>query len=132
MFPALALTARLFPGAVPADVLDGARAVCPALLRVKAQRQTLNAVSWSNLRIAALPGYEWSRSPLELARYARSRLIPGREALAELADGVNNQPDMVRIPWYAQPHVMRILRWLTARPPRVQTMLTVLGGQPPR
>ncbi|HEY6126135.1 MAG TPA: nucleotidyltransferase family protein, partial [Steroidobacteraceae bacterium] len=129
MFPVLALTARLMPHTVPDEVLAGARAISPTLLRVKSQRQALNDVSWSNLRIAALPGFEWSRSPMELARFVRSRLLPPRQAFSELADTVKNQPDLLRIAWYAQPHGMRILRWLTSRPPRVQTLLTVLAGQ---
>jgi hypothetical protein len=89
-------------------------------------------VSWSNLRIAALPGYEWSRTPLEFLRFARSRVMPKRQAFNELADTVTQQPDLLCIPWYQQSHITRILRWVTSRPPRVQTMMTLLAGQAPR
>jgi hypothetical protein len=80
-------------------------------------------------RHPALPGYEWSRTPLELARYARSRLLPKRQALAELTDAIPHQPALGQVPWYNQSHVTRILRWVTSRPPRVQTIATVLAGQ---
>jgi hypothetical protein len=86
-------------------------------------------VSWTNLSIPALPGYEWSRTPLELVRYARSRLLPKRQALAEIADAIINQPALQRVPWYNQSHLTRILRWVTSRPPRVHTIATVLAGQ---
>lgn len=132
MYPVLGLTSRLFPAAIPPGVVAAARAVCPALLRARSERQTLNSVSWSNLRVAALPGYEWSRTPLELLRFARSRLLPRRQAFNELADTVTQQPDLLCIPWYQQSHFTRILRWVTSRPPRVQTMMTLLAGQAQR
>jgi hypothetical protein len=65
-------------------------------------------------------------------RFARSRLLPRRQALNEVADTVTQQPDLLCIPWYQQSHLKRILRWVTSRPPRVQTMVTLLGGQTPR
>ena len=85
-------------------------------------------MSWSNLRIAALPGSEWSRSPLELLRFARSRLLPERQALAELADAVTQPAGAARSLVRAVAR-QRILRWVTSRPPRVQTLLTVLARQ---
>jgi hypothetical protein len=127
MYPVLRMVARFFPDVIPADVLAATCAACPGLLR--RARHELAEVSWSNLSIPALPGYEWSRTPLELLRYARSRLVPKRQALAEITDAVANQPALQRIPWYDQSHVTRIMRWITSRPPRVQTIVTVLAGQ---
>lgn len=127
MYPVLRMVARFFPDAIPADALAATRSACPALLRYA--RHDLAEVSWTNLSIPALPGYEWSRTPLELLRYARSRLLPKRQALAEIADALTNQPALHRVPWYNQSHVTRILRWVTSRPPRVQTLATVLAGQ---
>lgn len=127
MYPVLRMVTRFFPDAIPADVLAATRAACPALLRYA--RHDLAMVSWTNLSIPALPGYEWSRTPLEFLRYVRSRLLPEREALAEIADTVALQPALQRVPWYNQSHATRILRWLTSRPPRVQTLVTVLAGQ---
>ena len=119
-----------FPDVIPADALAAARAACPALLIYRSALHDLAEVSWTNLSIPALPGYEWSRTPLELLRYARSRLLPKRQALAELAEtAVANQPALQRVPWYNQSHLTRILRWVTSRPPRVQTIATVLAGQ---
>jgi len=128
-YPVLHMVARYFPDAIPADVLAATRSACPALLRYRSERNDLAEVSWTNLDIPALPGYEWSRTPLELARYARSRLLPSRQALAEIADAVIDQPALRLLPWYSQSHVTRILRWVTSRPPRVQTLATVLAGQ---
>ena len=129
MYPALRMVAHYFPDVIPADALNDARAACPALLLRRCARHDLATVTWTNLSIPALPGYEWSRNPLELARYARSRLLPERQALAELAEGANHQPALRRVPWYNQSHATRIIRWVTSRPPRVQTLSTVLAGQ---
>ena len=128
-YPVLRMVARFFPDAIPADALAATRSACPALLLHRSARHDLAGVSWTNLSIPALPGYEWSRTPLELVRYARSRLLPKRQALAEIADAVTNQPALQRVPWYNQSHITRILRWVTSRPPRVQTIATVLAGQ---
>jgi len=129
MYPVLRMVACYFPDAIPADALDATREVCPALLLRRCARHDLARVSWTNLSIPALPGYEWSRTPLELVRYARSRVLPERQALAELAKGADFQPALRQVPWYHQSHVTRILRWVTSRPPRVQTIATVLAGQ---
>jgi hypothetical protein len=88
----------------------------------------LTDVSWSNLRIAAFPGIEWARSPLEALRFANSRILPGKAALGELESAVNLLPEMRTIPWYGQRHATRIVRWLFTRPPRVQTMRSVLDA----
>jgi len=126
-YPVLRMVARFFPDVIPADALAATRSVCPTLLLHA--RHDLAEVSWTNLRIPALPGYEWSRTPLELLRYARSRVLPKRQALAEVADTIASQPALHWVPWYNQSHATRILRWVTSRPPRVQTLATVLAGQ---
>ena len=124
-FPPLALTARYYPGRVPSDVLRATRAGCPRILRLATERRTLTDVSWSNLRIRALPGIVWSRSPLEALRYVRSRVLPSRSALAELQTTRQAQPHVDQVPWYGVSHGNRIVRWLFSRPPRVQTILSV-------
>jgi len=128
-YPVLRLAGRYFPDAIPAHAMAAARAACPVPLRYRTARQDLEDVSWTNLDIPALPGYEWSRTPLELLRYARSRLLPKREALDEIANALASHPVLQRVPWYDQSHVTRILRWFTSRPPRVQTIAMVLAGQ---
>jgi putative nucleotidyltransferase-like protein len=129
MYPVLRMVARYFPGVIPADALAATRHVCPPLLLHRCARHDLARVSWTNLSIPALPGYEWSRTPLELLRYARSRVLPDRQALAEIADAAAHLPALRQVPWYNQSHFTRILRWVTSRPPRVQTIATVLAGQ---
>ena len=82
-------------------------------------------MSWSNLRIAALPGIEWSRTPVETLRLARSRFWPSRAALGDLAATLEAQPQHAQIRWYGASHAERIARWLFTRTPRVQTMSVV-------
>lgn len=125
IYPPLSLAERCMPGSIPPDVLESFRALCPRRLRAHVQKSGLYEVSWSNLRIAALPGSEWARTPLELLRFAKSRLLPGRAALQELAQAVAVFPAYSRQRWYGVSHFERILRWIFSRPPRVQTMIAV-------
>jgi len=125
MLPPLALTARYYADSIPLSVLDGARACCPPLLRAASTRMSLSQVSWSNLRIAAFPGIAWSNSPLEALRFVRSRVAPGRHALAELEVACRLMPTLQQQPWYGEKHLVRIARWIFTRPPRVQTMISV-------
>jgi hypothetical protein len=124
-YPPLALTARYYPDAVPAVVLDASRRGCPRALVRAAASDRLRDVSWARLRIQAFPGIEWSRTAAEAVRFARSRLLPKREALAELQQLAATQSWAREIPWYGQSHLVRIARWLVSRPPRVQTLYSV-------
>jgi hypothetical protein len=123
--PPLMLTARYYPGAVPWDVLGRLSRECPWLLTRAASRQRLTEVSWSNIRIEAFPGIEWSRSAAEALAFMRSRIWPSHDALAELKEGAAQIPGSSTVPWYGIPHAVRILRWVYSRPPRVQTLLSV-------
>jgi len=125
IYPPLSLAERYVPGSIPPDVLASFREICPRGLRRRAQHHDLYEVSWSNLRIAALPGSEWARTPLELLRFARSRLFPGRGALQELAAVTRVLPSYTQLRWYGVSHAERVLRWVFSRPPRVQTMVSV-------
>jgi hypothetical protein len=125
IYPPLSLAERCVPGSIPPEVLESFRTICPRRLRAHAQKSGLYEVSWSNLRIAALPGAEWARTPLELLRFAKSRLMPDRVALQELAQVVAVYPTYSRQRWYGVSHFERILRWVFSRPPRVQTMMSV-------
>jgi hypothetical protein len=126
LYPPLALAADYYPGCIPSGELAAARAACRPWLRRAQHGVTLTEVSWSNLRIAALPGIEWSGSPVEAMRFIRSRVFPDRVALAELEDSRRAMPALDRIPWYGESHRKRIARWLFSRPPRVQTMNSVM------
>jgi hypothetical protein len=127
-FPPLALVARYWPSRIPAEVIEELRAACPRMLRFATERQTLTDVSWSNLRIHAFPGIAWSRSLGEAARFMRDRALPGRDALAGLQLALRAQPQLGQVPWYGLSHGNRILRWLFSRPPRVQTMTSVVAA----
>jgi hypothetical protein len=70
----LMLTTRYYPTSIPAELLARLRLECPWLLRTRAQHHCLTDVSWSNIRIAAFPGLEWSRSVWEALAFMRSRV----------------------------------------------------------
>ena len=121
----LMLTARYYPATIPPDLFVGVGMECPWLLGKLARRQRLTDVSWSNIRIAAFPGVEWSRTPREALEFMSSRIWPSREARLELKEGAAQIPDSSTVPWYGISHGARILRWAFSRPPRVQTLLSV-------
>jgi hypothetical protein len=123
--PPLMMTARYYERVVPAFVFAGLEKKCPWLLRRIAGRQLVSDVSWSNIRIQALPGIEWSRSPREAFVFMFRRLVPNREARLELKRFSTFHSGGSKIPWYGISQTARIFRWVISRPPRVQTMLSV-------
>ena len=125
LYPPLALTARYYACEAPPGYLRKLRALCPPVLRRLSDRGTLTDVSWSNLRISAFPGIEWSRTPLDVLRYVRSRTLPDRKALAAIDVAIEQQPQLNEVRWYGLGHGRRILRWLFSRPPRVQTIVSL-------
>lgn len=128
MYPPLALAARYYRCGTPPEVLAELRAACPIVLRAVSDRQFLTDVSFSNLRINALPGMTWSRTAGDVLRYIRSRALPDRRALATLDLAVKHQPQLTVVPWYQLSHGKRIARWLLSRPPRVQTVMSVTAA----
>jgi hypothetical protein len=124
-FEPLMLTARYYPATVPPSLFARLSAECPWLLCKLAGRHQLTDVSWSNIRIAAFPGVEWSRTPLEALNFVSSRIWPRRKARLELDLGAAEIPGSSTVPWYGISHAARILRWLFSSPPRVQTLLSV-------
>jgi len=124
-FAPLCLIARYFPAAIPPALSVDRDTMCPWLLRNRARRQLLSDVSWSNLRIAAFPGLEWSRTPLQGLAFIKSRIWPTREARTELSESASHIPGAAAVPWYGISHGARILRWVFTHPPRVQTLLSV-------
>lgn len=121
----LSLTAHYYPSAIPPPVLSHLDVDCPWLLSRLASRQRLADVSWSNIRIAAFPGVEWSQSFGEALAFIRSRIWPSRRARLELRAGAAEIPGVSTVPWYGISQGSRILRWVFSRPPRVQTLLSV-------
>jgi hypothetical protein len=123
--PPLILTARYYPAAIPASAVDRLCKECPRLLARAARRRLLTDVSWSNIRVHAIPGIEWSRTPLEAVRFAFSRAWPSRYDRFELRHFAAHHPGASEVPWYGISHGGRILRWVFSKPPRVQTLLSV-------
>jgi hypothetical protein len=123
--PPLALAAHYFPGAIPRDALEVTRVRATPWLRRAARHWRLSDVSWSNLRIHALPGVHWARSAREATLFARSRFWPARTALRDLQTGLGSHPALASAHWYNASHSHRILWWLVSRPRRVQTMIAI-------
>ena len=123
--PPLILVVRYCSAAVPLSVMQALEKQCSLLLRRAAARQTIADVSWSNIKVYALPGIEWSRSVGEALRFASSRLLPSRETRAELRHYAEHEQGASIIPWYDVSQRQRIMRWLISRPPRVQTLRVV-------
>jgi hypothetical protein len=124
--PPLTLTARYYPDIIPNWVMAALVEDCPRLLRILSARHRLADVSWSNVRIQAFPGIEWSNSAREALQFMASRAFPGRAARSWLQQIAATQPWARKTPWYGLPHGRRILRWILSSPPRVQTMHSVL------
>jgi hypothetical protein len=127
----LMLASRYYPAAFPSTLSARSGIDCPRLLRSAARRQRLIDVSWSNIRIRAFPGVEWSRSLPEALSFMHGRLWPKKDSLAELKVASALVPGAETVPWYGIPHGMRIVRWLFSRPPRVQTLLCVRAALTP-
>src|SRR5665213_3199309 len=124
-FPPLALTARYYPGAIPAEVLTRAGADCPRVLRDVSRRQRLTDVSLSHLRIDFCPGGEWCGSLFDLLRYMRARTFPSRETRAEVRTCETTQPWAWNSPWTSSSRARRVAVWLLSRPARVATMWSI-------
>ena len=123
--PPLMLTARYYPAAIPGFVIDQLSEECPRLLKIVARRQRLADVSWSNIRVHALPGIEWSGTPWEALRFLASRVWPSHNERFELQHFAAHHPGALEVPWYGISQGARIVRWVFSRPLRVQTLLSV-------
>ena len=122
--PPLILTAKYFPRSIPDDVVRALEPHCTWLLRSRAQRQNLSDVSWSNIRIYALPGVEWCKSLTDFFLFVRARILPDEEIRANLKH-VDHEVKSSAVAWYGLSQNRRILKWVFSRPPRVQTMSAV-------
>jgi hypothetical protein len=120
-----ALTARYCPDAIPSFVMARLDAECPWALRKIIRMQRLTDVSWSNIRVYALPGIEWSRTPQEALRFIVSRVWPSKDTRLELRRFAAHHAGASKLPWYGISQGARIFRWAFSRPPRVQTLLAV-------
>lgn len=121
-FPPLNLVARYFQGSIPSEVLAASAKQCPPLLRSLSARATLTDVSFSDLWIKAMPGWEWSRSITELAVYAFRRFYPTKYAVEEARLLADSHPENPHMSWYKLKQRNRLLRWLVFGSARPQTL----------
>jgi Uncharacterised nucleotidyltransferase len=123
--PPMAMTAHYYPAAIPPTVLARLEGESSWFLSKMSRHQRLTDVSWSNIKVHAFPGIQWSRTPLEAMRFMHSRMWPSRDARIEIQRFAATQPRASDIPWYGISQRERVVRWLFSKPPRVQTLLSV-------
>jgi hypothetical protein len=128
LYPPLVLSANVRAGCIPEWVLTRAARATPPWLRSRARGYSIFELSWSNLQISAFPGIEWARTPLEALRFARTRVLPSRRAVAEMRESATSMPRLLQLPWYQMSHRQRMIRWILGRAPRVQTMTSVMAA----
>jgi hypothetical protein len=122
MLPPLALTVRYCGPVVPEGVIAAAAACCPAILRTTSRRQRLSDVSLSRVWVDALPGIAWAQTVREALAYTVGRIAPTAARKSDLKLAAALQPNLTGGGWYHLSQTRRILRWLTSRQTRSQTM----------
>ncbi|HET9820068.1 MAG TPA: nucleotidyltransferase family protein [Rhodanobacteraceae bacterium] len=123
--PPLQMVARHYQDAIPDTVLATLARDCPPLLRAVSRRRTLAQVSCSELWLHAFPGLEWSRGPLDAARFVAGRIRRSPEQLRERNDMARAQLWLRDRDWVMAPQPRRILTWLTRKVPRMDMMYAV-------
>jgi Uncharacterised nucleotidyltransferase len=123
--PPLQLTARYYPDAVPTDVLAALSNQCPWTLRQVVRRGRLSDVSLSYPWIEAFPGIAWSRSCAEIVEYIGGRIWPDKELRRLRHIHVETESAASATRWGRLSQRQRMLRWLTSRPLRVETLHAV-------
>jgi hypothetical protein len=123
--PPLQLAARYYPEAVPRDVLAAIFTHCPWPLRHVVRHYQLSDVSLSYPWIEAFPGIAWSRSFTEVIQYIGGRVWPDKESL-RMRD-VRVETDFVasQSQWPQLSQGQRMLRWMTSKPFRAETLHAV-------
>lgn len=123
--PPLLMMQRYYGAVVPATVMARLHAACPPLLRLQVARQTLTAVSCSNLWLSALPGIEWSRSLGEARQYLRNRMLPSAESRKEREDMLQTQLWLQDHPCVRQTQARRLMTRLARPVPRTDMLYVV-------
>jgi Uncharacterised nucleotidyltransferase len=123
--PPLQLTARYYSGAVPTDVLAALADQCPWTLRRVVRHRRLSDVSLSYPWVEAFPGIVWSRSWAEIVEYIGGRIWPDKEMRSQRAMFLETQVAASATQWSRMSQRQRMLRWLTSRPLRVETLHAV-------
>lgn len=123
--PPLQLTAQYYPDAVPKDVLAALSAQCPWTLRHIRRHRRLSDVSLSYPWIEAFPGIGWSQSFAEIIEYIGGRIWPDNESRRQRDLRVENDFVASQTQWCQLSQRRRLLRWMTSRPLRVETLHAV-------
>ncbi|MBV9912062.1 MAG: nucleotidyltransferase family protein [Sinobacteraceae bacterium] len=97
----------------------------PRTARWLMQRWRITDLSLSNPRIYAFPGIEWSSSVADAAQYAWQRLRPDAQLLAQREYLASTAIPLASSSWSTLSQQRRILRWLTRRPLRPDTLHAV-------
>jgi hypothetical protein len=123
--PPLQLTARYYPEAVPTGVLAALCDHCPWTLRQIVRHRCLSDVSLSYPWIEAFPGIGWSRSFAEIVEYIGGRLWPDNELQHLRKIRVETDLAASQTQWCRLSQGQRLLRWMTSRPLRAETLYPV-------
>ncbi len=123
--PPLQLTARYYPEAVPTEVLAALSGHCPWTLRHVVRHRHLSDVSLSYPWIEAFPGIGWSQSFAEIVQYIGGRIWPDKESLRQRELRVEMDFVASETQWCRLSQGQRLLRWMTSRPLRVETLHAV-------
>jgi hypothetical protein len=123
--PPLQLTSRYYPQSIPADVLTALSNHCPWTLRHLERHRRVSDVSLSYPWIEAFPGIGWSRSLAEVVQCVGGRIWPNKETLRVRDYRVQTDFAAAQTQWGRMSHGRRMLRWMTSRPLRVDTLNAV-------
>jgi Uncharacterised nucleotidyltransferase len=123
--PPLQLTTRYYAATVPTAVRDALAEHCQWHLRRLARHRSLSDVSFSYLWIEAFPGIGWSRSLSEVMQYVASRLRPSEETLHLRKVVAQTEVVPSQSQWSHLSQSQRMLRWLTCRQARPDTLHAV-------
>lgn len=121
----LILTERYFPKTIPGEIIGRLEHGCPWLIRRVARHRTLTDFSYCHLYIDPIPGIVWARSPFQTWRYLLARAFPSREQLEQMELEARTEPWASEPDWYRASQSRRVLRWLSSRPTRTETMQPV-------
>jgi hypothetical protein len=120
-FPPLAMTARYYDS-IPEHVIKEMSRRCRWLLKWTCGRRTLSDVSLSYLWVTAFPGIEWAGSPGEMLTYMKRRIAPGTEVRSYRRVQAKVEPAAAHSTWSQMSQRRRMLRWLTSRPTRFESL----------
>jgi Uncharacterised nucleotidyltransferase len=123
--PPLQLTARYYPDAVPKEVLAALATHCRWTLRHVVRDYRVSDVSLSYPWVEAFPGIAWSQSFAETAEYIGGRIWPDKEMRRQRALRVETDFVASQTQWCGLSQRQRMLRWLTSKPLRVETLHAV-------